>query len=102
MTECNVLRWLDRKFSAAVAFACDKHDTAYHEATARVKRGEPRGSRFPADLKWIADASTVSRPKAHFYGAFLLLGGWYLWYDVDRKLDAAWDFCAQKVHQLVN
>lgn len=100
--ECNVLNWLDPKFSRAVAKFCDAHDAEYHEATERAKRGEPRGLWVPADWRWIKGAWTVSHPKAAFYGAFLLIGGWYLWYDVDRQVEKLWDKCAQRVHQLIN
>lgn len=84
--ECNVIGRLDPKFAAAVAHACAAHDDAYHEATARVKAGLPRGDRLPHEFAWIKAAAKVSRPKAYFYGAFLLAFGWVLWWDLDRKI----------------
>ena len=84
--ECNVIGWLDPKFAAKVSPFCKAHDDAYHAATVRAKAGQPRGSRLAADLAWIKGASTVSRPKAYFYGAFLLAGGWWLWYDLDKRI----------------
>lgn len=85
--ECNVIGWLDPSFAHKVVQFCAAHDAAYHQATENAKAGLPRGSRIAADLAWIKGAATVSRLKAYFYGAFLLAGSWWLWYDCDRKLE---------------
>jgi hypothetical protein len=94
--ECNAIQWLDPRFAAAMAADCAAHDDAYHEASARAEAGEPRGSRFPADLAWMSAAAAVSPWRAFFYGAWLIGLGWLLWYDlVDaprHALKRAWAF----------
>jgi hypothetical protein len=82
--ECNVLQWFDPGFATQLAADCAAHDDAYHEASARAAAGLPRGSRFPADFRQIAAMAEHSTWRAFFYGGWLLLFGWVLWYDLDE------------------
>lgn len=86
--DCTVLDKLAPRYAALVAPACTEHDAAYKEATRRVKAGQQRGSRIPVDLQWASSAATLSgRPwLTLLFLAFLLLGSWWLWYDVDKRL----------------
>lgn len=72
--ECNVIRWLDPAFAAVMAPDCAAHDDAYSRRTGRLK----------ADWAWIKAAWRASRPRAVFYGFWLLSGGWWLYYDLDK------------------
>lgn len=92
-TECNVLRWLDPKYARLVANACAQHDLEYHLASRELERGEKTSlQRLEVDLNWIAYAAMLSQQpiKTMFYGFFLILGGWYLWYDVDKLPKKLW------------
>ena len=77
--DCSILRWLDPQYAAVVEPACAAHDVAYKHRL---------GQRLIADLQWVSRAAELSgRPiKSLFYGVFLMLGGWWLWRDYDRKL----------------
>lgn len=78
-SDCSILRWLAPTFAAKVEESCDNHDKRY-------KRRE--GSRLVADLQWVAEAASMSGQPglAMFFGAFVMLGGWWLWYDFDEKV----------------
>lgn len=72
--ECNFLEKIDPEFASEVAQACADHDEAYHNRT-----GWPQ-----CDWQWVKDAYQVNKFKAVLYGTPLLLGGWFLYYDLDK------------------
>lgn len=100
--DCTALNRIDPAFAAAGAPACAKHDYRYRQATLNVLLGRPRGSRIAADIElyegWLGlnphpagwrfvwwDIRTV------IYTGFVLMLGWVLWYDLDRKVEKLWD-----------
>lgn len=89
--ECNVIGRIWPEYASRIASACAKHDANYHAATVRAENGEPRGSRFPADLQWFKDSWTaapalVDRARTAACYAALVVGSWWLWYDLDKSL----------------
>lgn len=76
--DCNVLRWLAPRFAARVAEACREHDADYHTR---------RRPRIAADLRWMAAAADVSVAAALFFGVFLFIGSWWLYYDCDKAVE---------------
>ena len=78
-SDCSVIRYISRSYASLAEPACDNHDKRYHNR---------EGSRIAVDLAWIGEAALLTqRPfLTLFFGFFLLAGGWFLWYDLDKKL----------------
>lgn len=77
--DCSILRDIFPKFADQVEHLCLEHDDTYKHR---------RGSRIAADLKWIKGAAKFSWWKASIVAPFLILGGWFLWYDCDNYFKA--------------
>lgn len=79
---CSVLRWIDPKFANVTEPACVSHDFTYQSRA---------GNRICADLDWIAFSARLSgKPfRAMMYGAFVIMFGWWMWYNYDTKLTDA-------------
>jgi hypothetical protein len=79
-SDCSILRYVAPRFAVLAEPACDNHDARYKH---RV------GNRITADLAWVAEAAELTgRPfLSIFFGIFLILGGWWLWYDFDKLLE---------------
>lgn len=77
--DCSVVRWFSPTYAVAAEAACERHDERYHNRT---------GKRLAADLEWIGNAAEqTQRPwLTLFFGFWLILFGWFLWYDLDTKL----------------
>lgn len=71
---CTFLEFFDKKFALKINESCWEHDQAY------VMR---LGPRIEVDLYFIRQMAKVDEFRAYFYGFFILLFGWILWYDID-------------------
>ncbi len=74
--DCSIIRYFDKKFAMALAPACQLHDEDY-----RYRRGL-----FASEVRFIRAMWSISKLRAIVYGSFLFLGGWFLYYDLDKKL----------------
>lgn len=100
-TECNVIGWLYPALARVVSIACDNHDVAYKYRL---------GTRWSADWLWLREALLLviaSRklwmiPAVLVCYAGLVVGSWYLWYDLDERLKDAASWVRWKYHRVRN
>lgn len=74
--DCTILEWIDKGFAKKLAPACKEHDDAYRHRTGWLS----------ADWRFIKAMWAISKWRAVFYGTFLPIGSWFLYFDIDEKL----------------
>lgn len=80
MSDCTLLEWFDKGFAAKIEPACKQHDEDYH-----FYRGL-----LASDWRFIKAMWRACWWRCIVYTPFLLLGGWFLYYDFDKKIERLW------------
>ncbi len=88
---CSILRWLWPALATLVEDLCDTHDTLYrYRVATRAEADADFAVGVDERLRRVWGWSTRAVVVSLIIYLALRAGGWWLWYDFDKKLERLW------------